>query len=154
VKLEGGVRVAKTVAFLVEMGIPVMGHIGLTPQSVHEFGGYKIQGRGEDASQRLMNDARALEEAGVFSVVLEGIPAGLTKRITESLSVPTIGIAAGPHCDGQVLVIYDLLGLDQEFQPRFVRRYANLSETVGQALSDFSKEVRDGTFPAPEHSFD
>lgn len=154
VKLEGGVRVAETVAFIVRAGIPVMGHIGLTPQSVHEFGGYKIQGRSEAAARCLVEDARALQEAGVFSLVLEGIPSALAQEVTEELSVPTIGIAAGPHCGGQVLVIYDLLGLDESFRPKFVKQYAGLSKTVGEALSRFAQDTRDGTFPAPEHSFD
>jgi 3-methyl-2-oxobutanoate hydroxymethyltransferase len=154
VKLEGGVRVAETVAMLVEMGIPVMGHIGLTPQSVHGFGGYRIQGRGDEAASRLKADAKALEQAGVFSIVLEGIPTDLAREITESVSVPTIGIAAGPHCDGQVLVLYDLLGLDDTFTPRFVKHYAHLSGTVQVALEQFADEVRDGIFPAPEHSFE
>ena len=154
VKLEGGVRVAETVAFLTEMGIPVMGHIGLTPQSIHEFGGYKIQGRSEEKSKQLIDDAIALAQAGVFSIVLEGIPTALAQRITAEVPVPTIGIAAGPHCDGQVLVIYDLLGMDEDFQPKFVKEYAKLSDTIGEALADFSVEVRSGAFPGPEHSFD
>jgi 3-methyl-2-oxobutanoate hydroxymethyltransferase len=154
VKLEGGVRVAETVAAIVETGIPVMGHIGLTPQSVHGFGGYRIQGRGEAAAQRLKDDALALQDAGVFSVVLEGIPTALAAEISASLEIPTIGIGAGPNCDGQVLVLYDLLGLDESFAPRFVKQYATLSNTVGEALESFAHEVRDGKFPAEEHSFD
>jgi 3-methyl-2-oxobutanoate hydroxymethyltransferase len=154
VKLEGGVRVAPIVRRLVEIGIPVMGHIGLTPQSVHGFGGYKIQGRGEDAGRRLMEDAKALEEAGVFSIVLEGIPADLARKITEAVAVPTIGIAAGPDCDGQVLVIYDLLGMDEDFRPKFAKQYVDLSKTIKQAISEFSSEVKKGVFPAEEHTFD
>jgi 3-methyl-2-oxobutanoate hydroxymethyltransferase len=154
VKLEGGRRVAATVASLVETGIPVMGHIGLTPQSVHEFGGYKIQGRGKSAGDRLLDDALALDQAGVFSIVLEGVPSALAERITAAVSVPTIGIAAGPHCDGQVLVIYDLLGMDETFQPKFAKRFAALAPAVRDAVGAFSREVREGTFPGPEHSFD
>jgi len=154
VKLEGGRRVARTVSALVEMGIPVMGHIGLTPQSVHEFGGYRIQGRGKQAEDRLVEDARALEEAGVFSIVLEGVPSSLAARITAAVSVPTIGIAAGKDCDGQVLVIYDLLGMDDDFRPKFAKRYAGLSKVIREAVSSFSSEVQAGQFPGPEHSFD
>jgi 3-methyl-2-oxobutanoate hydroxymethyltransferase len=154
VKLEGGVRVAETVRAIVETGIPVMGHIGLTPQSVHGFGGYRIQGRGEAAAKRLKDDAQALQDAGVFSIVLEGIPTALAAEISAALEVPTIGIGAGPNCDGQVLVLYDLLGLDESFAPRFVKQYATLSNTVGEALKSFGQEVRDGKFPAEEHSFD
>lgn len=153
VKLEGGVRVAPVVRRIVEIGIPVMGHIGLTPQSVHGFGGYKIQGRGE-AGQQLLDDAKALEEAGVFSIVLEGIPADLAGQITDSVSVPTIGIAAGPRCDGQVLVIYDLLGMDEDFRPKFAKQYVDLSLVIKEAISRFSSEVKDGAFPAEEHTFD
>jgi len=154
VKLEGGTRVAQTVSYLVEMGIPVMGHIGLTPQSVHEIGGYRIQGRTKKAHDRLIEDAVALEQAGVFSIVLEGIPSTLAGDITRKVGVPTIGIAAGPDCDGQVLVIYDLLGLDETFRPRFVKTYAGLASTVKDALSRFAGEVRDGSFPDSEHSFE
>lgn len=154
VKLEGGVRVAETVRTIVETGIPVMGHIGLTPQSVHGFGGYRIQGRGDAAAKRLIDDAQALQDAGVFSIVLEGIPTALAKEISNLLEVPTIGIGAGPHCDGQVLVLYDLLGMDESFSPRFVKQYANLSQTVGEALEAFVGEVREGKFPEEKHSFD
>jgi 3-methyl-2-oxobutanoate hydroxymethyltransferase len=154
VKLEGGRRVCETVSFLTGMGIPVMGHIGLTPQSVHEFGGYKIQGRSEDAAQGLLADAKALVDAGIFGLVLEGIPTALAESITAAIPVPTIGIAAGLHCDGQVLVLYDLLGLDESFQPRFVKQYDNLSSRVSRALEQFAVEVQDGSFPGPEHSFD
>lgn len=154
VKLEGGTRVAETVAYLVDMGVPVMGHIGLTPQSVHQFGGYKIQGRTRKAREKLVEDAVALEQAGVFSIVLEGIPASLAAEITSKVRVPTIGIAAGVECDGQVLVIYDLLGLDDSFQPRFVKNYAQLASTVKEAVSEFAREVRAGIFPGPEHTFE
>ena len=154
VKLEGGVRVAETVRTIVETGIPVMGHIGLTPQSVHGFGGYRIQGRGEAAARHLMEDAQALKDAGVFSIVLEGIPTALAKKISSAVDVPTIGIGAGPHCDGQVLVLYDLLGMDESFSPRFVKQYANLSRTVAEALTAFAGEVRESKFPEEKHSFD
>lgn len=154
VKLEGGIRSAETVRALVEAGIPVMGHIGLTPQSVHEFGGMKIQGRGESAGKALVADAQALVQAGIFSLVLEGIPKDLAREITDLVEVPTIGISAGPHCDGQVLVIYDLLGLDDSFRPRFVKQYADLASTVTSALRQFAEEVRGGAFPSDEHSFE
>jgi len=154
VKLEGGERVSGTVRRLVEAGIPVMGHIGLTPQSVHEFGGMKIQGRSPDGAQALLNDARALEQAGVFSLVLEGIPRALSAEITRTVSVPTIGISAGPGCDGQVLVLYDLLGMDETFQPKFLKRYAHLAETIRSALDCYANEVQQGVFPSDEHSFD
>jgi 3-methyl-2-oxobutanoate hydroxymethyltransferase len=154
VKLEGGVRVAQTVRAIVAAGIPVMGHIGLTPQSFHGFGGYRIQGRGDDAAQQVKDDALALQEAGVFAIVLEGIPTALAQEITALLDVPTIGIAAGPHCDGQVLVLYDLLGMDESFTPRFVKTYASLSDTVKDALQEYAREVREGSFPGLEHSFD
>jgi 3-methyl-2-oxobutanoate hydroxymethyltransferase len=139
---------------MVETGIPVMGHIGLTPQSVHEFGGYKVQGRGAAAGEELLLDAQALVEAGVFSIVLEGIPAGLASRITKEVPVPTIGIGAGVRCDGQVLVIQDLLGMDERFQPKFVKRYADGAGMIKGALEAYAREVRDGTFPGPEHSFE
>ena len=154
VKLEGGAGMAQTVRRLVDIGIPVMGHIGLTPQSVHAFGGMKIQGREEQEAEQILADAKALEEAGVFSIVLEGLPTSLAKRVTESVEVPTIGISAGPHCDGQVLVLYDMLALDETFKPRFVKQYANMGATVIDALNSFSSEVREGAFPDEEHSFE
>jgi 3-methyl-2-oxobutanoate hydroxymethyltransferase len=154
VKLEGGRRMADVVARLTGIGIPVMGHIGLTPQSVHEFGGYRIQGRSEEAARALLDDAAALEQAGVFSMVLEGIPSTLAAAISAKVSVPTIGIAAGPECDGQVLVLHDLLGLDEDFRPKFARRYAEMAGDVRDALNRFSEEVRAGDFPGPEHSFE
>ena len=153
VKLEGGLEVAGTVAALVEAGIPVMGHIGLTPQAVHRMGGYKVQGRSADAAARLVQDAVALERAGAFSLVLEGLPWQVAGAVTEAVSIPTIGIGAGPRCDGQVLVTNDLLGLFDEFTPKFVKRYANLRETLLQAFGQFREEVRSGSFPGPEHSF-
>lgn len=153
VKLEGGVEVAGTVAALVEAGIPVMGHIGLTPQAVHRMGGYKVQGRTAEAAARLLKDAVALERAGAFSMVLEGLPWQVAVAVTEAVGIPTIGIGAGPRCDGQVLVTNDLLGLFDEFTPKFVKRYANLREILLQAFGQFREEVRAGAFPGPEHSF-
>jgi len=153
VKLEGGLEVAGTVAALLEAGIPVMGHIGLTPQAVHRMGGYKVQGRSAEAAARLLKDAVALERAGAFSLVLEGLPWQVAGAVTEAVGIPTIGIGAGPRCDGQVLVTNDLLGLFDEFTPKFVKRYANLRETLLQAFGQFREEVRAGAFPGPEHSF-
>ncbi len=151
VKLEGGRRHAALVGRLTEIGVPVMGHIGLTPQSFHGFGGYKLQGKTLAAEKALKEDARLLQEAGAYSIVLEGLPGDLAGELTESLSIPTIGIGAGPHCDGQVLVLYDLLGLDERFNPRFLKKYLNLSQEVLGAVAAFGAEVRQGTFPGPEH---
>src|SRR5690625_3920516 len=128
IKVEGGVSIAETVKRIVDAGIPVMGHLGLTPQSIYKFGTYKVRAKEEGEAEQLIKDAKALEEAGVFSIVLEKIPSVLAKKVTESVSVPTIGIGAGPHCDGQVLVIHDMLGLNKDFSPRFLRRYADLNE--------------------------
>jgi 3-methyl-2-oxobutanoate hydroxymethyltransferase len=153
VKLEGGMAVRETIAALVSAGIPVMGHIGLTPQSLHQFGGYKIQGRDKARRDAVLRDAVAVEEAGAFSVVLEGMPLGLAQEITERLTIPTIGIGAGVHCDGQVLVIHDMLGLFDDFTPRFVKRYADLKRTITGAVKDFIGEVKEQKFPTEEHSF-
>ena len=153
VKLEGGMAVKETIAALVSVGIPVMGHIGLTPQSLHQFGGYKIQGRDKARRDAVLRDAVAVEEAGAFSVVLEGMPLGLAQEITERLTIPTIGIGAGVHCDGQVLVIHDMLGLFDDFTPRFVKRYADLKRTMTGAVKDFIGEVKEQKFPTEEHSF-
>jgi len=153
VKLEGGRRVAEHVRAMVEHGIPVLGHIGMTPQSVRAFGGFRVQGRGADQEAKMVDDAKALEEAGAFAVVLEGMPAGLAARITAELSIPTIGIGAGKECDGQVLVLYDLLGLVEEFKPKFVKRYANLAEETRKAVRAFCEEVRAGLYPGDEHSY-
>ena len=153
VKLEGGVTQAATIEALVKMGVPVMGHVGLTPQSVHQFGGYRIQGRGEADARAILDDALAVEQAGAFSVVLEGIPVQLAREITQRLSIPTIGIGAGVHCDGQILVVHDMLGLFDDFTPRFVKRYANLKETIGGAVQSYMEEVRTEAFPAEEHAF-
>jgi 3-methyl-2-oxobutanoate hydroxymethyltransferase len=153
VKLEGGVAVAKIIEKLVDFGIPVMGHIGLTPQSVHAFGGFKVQGRTEAARAAIVNDAIALEDAGVYSMVLEGIPADLAAEITQRVKVPTIGIGAGSTCDGQVLVSQDALGLNTDFRPKFVKAYADLAGQVREAVHQYANEVRSGKFPGEEHSF-
>jgi len=153
VKLEGGAAMAETVRALVEIGIPVMGHLGLTPQSVHALGGYRVQGRDEQAARRLESDAAALEAAGVFSIVLELVPASLAGSITAARAVPTIGIGAGPRCDGQVLVLPDLLGLNDAFAPKFLKRYASLADDVRGAVARYGDEVRRGVYPDAEHSF-
>lgn len=152
VKLEGGVHMAETIAFLTKRGVPVMAHIGLTPQSVNTLGGYKVVGR-DGEGDGVMNDAVAVEAAGAFSVVLEKVPMGLAARITQRLEIPTIGIGAGVHCDGQVLVLDDMLGLFTEFRPKFVKRYAELGATADAAIADYAAEVRARAFPAEEHSF-
>ncbi|MEM4658882.1 MAG: 3-methyl-2-oxobutanoate hydroxymethyltransferase, partial [Candidatus Methanosuratincola sp.] len=154
VKLEVNEEHLETVYAIYKAGIPVMGHIGLCPQSIHVMGGYRVQGRGEEESARLLNLAKAVEEKGAFSIVLESIPSSLAERITESIGIPTIGIGAGPHCDGQVMVINDLIGLTEEPLPRFVKRFANVRETVLRSVAEFSKEVREGSFPGPEHCYD
>ncbi len=153
VKLEGGVTQAPAIEALVKMGVPVMGHVGLTPQSVHQFGGYRIQGRGEADARAILDDAMAVEEAGAFAVVLEGIPVQLAREITQRLNIPTIGIGAGMHCDGQILVVHDMLGLFDDFTPKFVKRYADLKETIGGAVRSYMDEVRTAAFPAEEHAF-
>jgi 3-methyl-2-oxobutanoate hydroxymethyltransferase len=153
VKLEGGGRVAPLVARLVACGIPVMGHIGLTPQSYHQMGGFKVQGRDAVAARALLEDAHALEEAGAYAIVLEGMPRELAAQITQAVAIPTIGIGAGPDCDGQVLVIYDLLGMNDEFRPRFVKRYDQLGMRIRTAVEEYVGEVKDGLFPTEEHSF-
>jgi len=152
VKLEGGVRMKDVIRALVDIEIPVMGHIGLTPQSVNRIGGYKVQGKGKEA-EGLIRDAKAVEEAGAFSVVLECVPRKLAKEITEMLTIPTIGIGAGPECDGQVLVIHDLLGLSGGFRPKFVKQYLNMREQIDSAVKNYIEEVRGGAFPDDAHSF-
>jgi 3-methyl-2-oxobutanoate hydroxymethyltransferase len=154
VKLEGGAAMAPTVRALVERGIPVLGHLGLTPQSVHALGGYRVQGRDELTANRLVTDAQYLEDAGACGVVLELVPAQLAARISGTLTVPTIGIGAGAGCDGQVLVLHDMLGLNPEFSPKFLRRYADLAATVRDAADRFAADVRSGRYPGPEHSFE
>ena len=153
VKLEGGAEFVDVIRRIVRASIPVMGHIGLTPQSVHKMGGYVVQGRDADTARQLLDDAVALEEAGCYALVLEGVPLELAKTITSRLSIPTIGIGAGKHCDGQVLVCYDLLGMNPDFKPKFVKRYANHFEAIGGAARSFFDEVRQGAFPDEEHSF-
>ncbi|HEX6262563.1 MAG TPA: 3-methyl-2-oxobutanoate hydroxymethyltransferase [Actinomycetota bacterium] len=152
VKLEGAHP--ELIERMVSAGIPVMGHLGLTPQSVHAMGGYRVQARTEEAAERLLADAAQIEKAGVFSIVLEGVPSSVAKRATESLAVPTIGIGAGPHCDGQVLVLHDLLGLTFGKPAKFVKRYADLGGAISQAVSAFKGEVEGGAYPGPEHSYD
>lgn len=153
VKLEGGSSFAETVIAISRASIPVMGHIGLTPQSVHMMGGFKVQGRGEDEAKRLISDAKAIEKAGAFSILLEGIPAELARKITAELSIPTIGIGAGPFCNGQVLVLHDLLGLFDRFIPRFVRRYADLKKESIEAIKRYKEDVESGRFPSEEESY-
>ena len=152
VKIEGGLHMAETIAFLTARGVPVMAHVGLTPQSVNTLGGYKVVGRAEEA-EKVMADARAVEDAGAFSVVLEKVPEGLAARITQALTIPTIGIGAGVHCDGQVLVVDDMLGLFTEFRPKFVKRYAELGKLADEAIAAYAADVRARAFPAAEHSF-
>ena len=154
VKLEGGQSVRDTVRALVEMGVPVMGHVGFTPQSVHALGGSRVQGRGATAEARILADAKALEDAGAFAVVLELMPVGVAARVTEALAIPTIGIGSGPRCDGQVLVLHDMLGLTQGFHAKFVKAYAELGEQVRAAVRQFADEVRQGRYPDSAHSFE
>jgi 3-methyl-2-oxobutanoate hydroxymethyltransferase len=153
VKVEGGVEMQGTIKALVDIGIPVMGHVGLTPQSIHRFGGYKVQGKEKKAAERIICDAVAVEEAGGFSIVLEGVPMDLARAITERLSIPTIGIGAGAACDGQVLVVHDMLGLFDMYQPKFVKRYADLRSVIADAVKRYIADVKDGSFPDEEHSF-
>lgn len=153
VKLEGGVTVADKVNSLVEVGIPVLGHIGLTPQHVLNLGGYKVQGKSDADAQRLVDDAKALERAGAFAVVLEYVPASLGRRITQEIGIPTIGIGAGPHCDGQVLVVHDMLGMVGWLAPKAAKQYANLAEEMKKAFAAYKAEVEQGKFPDEEHSF-
>lgn len=153
VKIEGGAEVKEIISAMTRADIPVMAHIGLTPHAIHRMGGYKVQGKTEDAARRLMEEAHVVEEAGAFSLVLEAIPMDLAGRITEEISIPTIGIGAGPYCDGQVLVLHDVLGLFQRFVPKFVKRYANLKEEALKALRAYREEVEKGIFPGEEQSF-
>ncbi len=153
VKVEGGVTVSRTITRMVEVGIPVMGHVGLTPQSVHALGGYRVQGKTASARESIIQDAIALEDAGVYAIVLEGIPIELSQAITDRVKVPTIGIGAGPHCDGQILVLQDFLGLNIDFQPKFVKKFAELAEETRSAVNAYASEVRKKSFPEKEHSF-
>ncbi len=151
VKLEGGVEMADTIHRIVSAGIPVVGHVGLLPQSVHAVGGFKMQGKSGIDRVRIIEDAKAVEEAGAFCLVLESIPMELAETITQEVKIPTIGIGAGPHCDGQVLVIYDMLGMNEDFKPKFLKRYAEMGSTVREAVAAYADEVRAGIFPAKEH---
>ena len=153
VKLEGGENIASTIHAIVAMDVPVMGHIGLTPQSIHRMGGYRVQGKKEEQADQLLADAHAVQSAGAFAVVLEGIPLKLARRITAELSIPTIGIGAGPHCDGQVLVIHDILGLCEKYSPKFVKKYADVKAVMTDAVQRYRTEVKEGAFPTEEHSF-
>jgi 3-methyl-2-oxobutanoate hydroxymethyltransferase len=153
VKVEGGERRMELIAQLVEAEIPVMGHIGLTPQSMHAFGGFRVQGKTVEAAEQLLRDARAVEAAGAFSIVLESIPRELAARITSELRIPTIGIGAGPECDGQILVLHDMIGLSLGHKPKFTRQYANVAETISHAVAAYAGDVREGRFPADEESY-
>ncbi len=153
VKLEGGLEIIDQIRAMTRAEIPVMAHIGIRPQAVYKTGGYKVQGRDKETSERLIEEACAVEEAGAFSLLLEGIPMDLAKRITSELNIPTIGIGAGPYCDGQILVLHDLLGLFRRFVPKFVKQYANLEEEILSAVKAYKKDVEDGVFPTLEHSF-
>jgi len=153
VKIEGGAEIAEHIRALTKSDIPVMAHIGLTPQSVHRMGGYKVQGKTEAAAKKLVEEAHIVEEAGAFSLLLEAIPMGLAKKITEELSIPTIGIGAGPHCDGQILVLHDVIGLFERFVPKFVKQYANLKEESLKAIKTYREEIEKGIFPSKDQSF-
>ena len=153
VKLEGGGRIVEITRRLTEMGIPVMSHLGLTPQFVHQMGGFKVQGKSESQAARIVADAKELEQAGAFSLVLEGVPNAVASRVTRALRIPTIGIGAGPGTDGQVLVLHDMLGMTSGKAPKFVKRYANLAEEIGRAAHQFAQEVGAGSFPAAEHTY-
>lgn len=153
VKIEGGKPMVETIRRLVDIGIPVMGHLGLTPQSIHKFGSYDVRGRAKREAENILLDAKALEKAGVFSIVLEKIPSSLAKKVTQSVSIPTIGIGAGPHCDGQILVVYDMLGMFEDFQPRFARKYAELAKTIKSSFKNYIKDIKAGKFPNKEESF-
>jgi len=153
VKFEGGERIARLVEISVRAGIPVMGHLGLTPQSIHQFGSYTPRGETKKEAKQILKDAKILQEAGAFSIVLEKIPAKLARRITKAVSVPTIGIGAGMHCDGQVLVVSDMLGLYEDFHPRFVRRYANLADVIRKSVKEYVEDVKSGKFPSQKESY-
>jgi 3-methyl-2-oxobutanoate hydroxymethyltransferase len=153
VKLEGGRRMKNVIQAIMDADIPVMGHIGLTPQSLHHFGGYRVQGKDEESAERLLEEAKFLEEIGCFAMVLEGIPRSLAKQITQSVGIPTIGIGAGSDCDGQVLVVNDLLGVLEEFSPKFVKRYAELGREMTRAFADYVEDVKAGKFPDAKHSY-
>jgi 3-methyl-2-oxobutanoate hydroxymethyltransferase len=153
IKLEGGASVCEQVKAIVKAQIPVMGHLGLTPQSVNMFGGFKVQGKKLESAKQIIEDAKKLEDAGAFAIVLEGIPSALGKLITEAISIPTIGIGAGKDCDGQVLVYQDMLGMFPDFTPKFVKKFADIGDIMTEGIKNYIKEVNEGTFPAKEHSF-
>lgn len=153
IKLEGGVTVVDTIKALVKAGIPVMGHIGMTPQYAAQFGGYKVRGKDADSAMQLFEDAKAIQQAGAFSILLECVPAKVTKKITKELDILTLSIGAGPDCDGQLLIMHDMIGLFEAFQPKFVKKYANITPIVEKAFKDYKDEVKSGKFPAPEHCY-
>jgi 3-methyl-2-oxobutanoate hydroxymethyltransferase len=153
VKVEGGERVAETIKKITDAGIPVMGHIGLMPQSIHQYGSYRERGKSNEEASEILNDAKVLEQAGAFSLVLEKVPAALAKKVAESVSIPLIGIGAGVHCDGQILVISDMLGLNKEFHPRFVRYYAHLADSIDSAVKSYIHDVREKSFPSEDESY-
>lgn len=153
VKMEGGAEIAEHIKAMTKSDIPVMAHIGLTPQSIHRMGGYKVQGKTEEAAKKLIEEARIVEDAGAFSLLLEAIPMNLAKKIREELSIPTIGIGAGPHCDGQILVLHDVIGLFERFVPKFVKQYANIKEEALKAVKSYKEEIEKGIFPSDEQSF-
>jgi len=153
VKVEGGEEMVETVAAMTSAGIPVCAHIGLKPQTIHQMGGYKIQGKTNYSAEKLIEEARMFEDAGAFTLLLEGIITEVAHEITNQVNIPTIGIGSGQYCDGQVLVIYDLLGMDNEFAPKFVKKYINLNETITHAVKDYIREVKEGEFPTEQHSF-
>lgn len=153
IKLEGGIEFLPAITRLVEIGIPVMGHLGLTPQSIHKFGTYRTRGTEKTEAEKILKDAKALEKAGIFALVLEKIPAALSMKISKAVSIPTIGIGAGIHCDGQILVTHDMLGLYEKFHPRFVRRYAELAKTMRKAFGSYRKDVKSGSFPGKNESY-
>ncbi len=153
VKLEGGVEIVDSIKRILTAGIPVMGHLGLTPQSIYKFGTYSVRAKEDEEAEKLISDAKILEEAGCFAIVLEKIPAPLAKRVSESISIPTIGIGAGPDCDGQVLVLHDMLGITTDFSPRFLRRYLSLEDQISQAVTQYCEDVRSKDFPKEEESY-
>jgi 3-methyl-2-oxobutanoate hydroxymethyltransferase len=153
VKLEGGEEICDTVQALTDIGIPVMGHIGMTPQSVNKWGGFKVQGRDPARKDQLLREAKILEEAGAYAIVLESVPADLAKEITLFSKIPTIGIGAGADCDGQIMVVYDLLGMYKDFKPKFVKQYASLASVIENAMENYAQDIREGTFPQKEHTY-
>lgn len=153
IKLEGGVTIVDTIKALVKAGIPVMGHIGMTPQFAAQFGGYKVRGKDAETAKKLFEDAKAIQEAGAFSILLECVPAKVTEKITRELDIITLSIGAGPHCDGQLLIMHDMIGLFEAFQPKFVKQYANITPIVEKAFREYKEDVKSGKFPAPEHFY-